>query len=155
MREFGQLESAIMDVIWAGNRPYAVREVRERRPGLLEGVIEAPPGGDEAQLARDRRAPKIHVGEEDPRVGSLGERAREIDRGRRLAVADAGARDADDLQLGVPAQRLHDMAEHAVVLGLERGKLQETHEVLVHGTVASGCPREHPDELLVAAGEVI
>jgi predicted transcriptional regulator len=29
MREFGQLESAIMDVIWAGNRPYAVREVRE------------------------------------------------------------------------------------------------------------------------------
>ncbi len=30
MREFGQLESAIMDVIWAGNRPYAVREVRER-----------------------------------------------------------------------------------------------------------------------------
>ena len=30
MREFGQLESAIMDVIWAGDRPYAVREVRER-----------------------------------------------------------------------------------------------------------------------------
>ena len=30
MREFGQLESAIMDVIWAGSRPYAVREVRER-----------------------------------------------------------------------------------------------------------------------------
>ena len=30
MREFGQLESAIMDVVWAGDRPYAVREVRER-----------------------------------------------------------------------------------------------------------------------------
>jgi predicted transcriptional regulator len=30
VREFGQLESAIMDVIWAANRPYAVREVRER-----------------------------------------------------------------------------------------------------------------------------
>jgi predicted transcriptional regulator len=30
MREFGQLESAIMDVIWAGTRPYSVREVRER-----------------------------------------------------------------------------------------------------------------------------
>jgi predicted transcriptional regulator len=30
VREFGQLESAIMDVIWAGNRPYAVREVREQ-----------------------------------------------------------------------------------------------------------------------------
>jgi predicted transcriptional regulator len=30
VREFGQLESAIMEVIWAGNRPYAVREVRER-----------------------------------------------------------------------------------------------------------------------------
>lgn len=30
MREFGQLESAIMDVIWAGNRPQAVRDVRER-----------------------------------------------------------------------------------------------------------------------------
>ena len=30
MREFGQLEGAIMDVIWSGNRPYSVREVRER-----------------------------------------------------------------------------------------------------------------------------
>jgi predicted transcriptional regulator len=30
MREFGQLESAIMDVIWVGTRPYSVREVRER-----------------------------------------------------------------------------------------------------------------------------
>jgi predicted transcriptional regulator len=30
VREFGQLESAIMDVVWAGDRPYAVREVRER-----------------------------------------------------------------------------------------------------------------------------
>jgi predicted transcriptional regulator len=30
MREFGQLEGAIMDVIWAGTRPYSVREVRER-----------------------------------------------------------------------------------------------------------------------------
>jgi predicted transcriptional regulator len=30
MREFGQLEGAIMDVIWSGNRPYSVRDVRER-----------------------------------------------------------------------------------------------------------------------------
>lgn len=30
MREFGRLERAIMDVIWAGNGPYAVRDVRER-----------------------------------------------------------------------------------------------------------------------------
>jgi len=30
MREFGELESAIMDVVWAGDRPYLVREVRER-----------------------------------------------------------------------------------------------------------------------------
>ncbi len=30
MREFGELEMAIMDVMWAGNGPYAVREVRER-----------------------------------------------------------------------------------------------------------------------------
>ncbi len=30
MPEFGQLESAIMDVIWAGDRPQSVREVRER-----------------------------------------------------------------------------------------------------------------------------
>lgn len=30
MREFGQLESAIMDVVWAGSRPHGVREVRER-----------------------------------------------------------------------------------------------------------------------------
>ena len=30
MREFGQLERAIMDVVWAGERPYLVREVRER-----------------------------------------------------------------------------------------------------------------------------
>ncbi|HEX4062013.1 MAG TPA: BlaI/MecI/CopY family transcriptional regulator [Streptosporangiaceae bacterium] len=30
MREFGELESAIMDVMWDAERPYAVREVRER-----------------------------------------------------------------------------------------------------------------------------
>ena len=30
MREFGELESAIMDVVWAGDRAYPVREVRER-----------------------------------------------------------------------------------------------------------------------------
>ena len=30
MREFGELESAIMDVVWASERPYLVREVRER-----------------------------------------------------------------------------------------------------------------------------
>lgn len=30
VREFGELESAIMDVMWAADRPCAVREVRER-----------------------------------------------------------------------------------------------------------------------------
>lgn len=30
MREFGQLESAIMEVMWADSRPCPVREVRER-----------------------------------------------------------------------------------------------------------------------------
>jgi predicted transcriptional regulator len=30
VREFGDLESAIMDVMWAADRPFAVREVRER-----------------------------------------------------------------------------------------------------------------------------
>jgi predicted transcriptional regulator len=30
VREFGELESAIMDVVWAGDRAYMVREVRER-----------------------------------------------------------------------------------------------------------------------------
>ena len=29
MREFGELEKAIMDVMWAGDQPYVVREVRE------------------------------------------------------------------------------------------------------------------------------
>jgi len=30
VREFGELESAIMDVVWADDRGYLVREVRER-----------------------------------------------------------------------------------------------------------------------------
>ena len=30
MREFGDLEMAIMQVMWAGDRRYVVREVRER-----------------------------------------------------------------------------------------------------------------------------
>ena len=30
LREFGELESVIMDVMWAADRPYLVREVRER-----------------------------------------------------------------------------------------------------------------------------
>ena len=30
MREFGELETAIMEVMWAADRPYVVRQVRER-----------------------------------------------------------------------------------------------------------------------------
>src|SRR5215831_10218301 len=30
VREFGELETAIMDVMWNGDGPYVVREVRER-----------------------------------------------------------------------------------------------------------------------------
>jgi predicted transcriptional regulator len=30
VREFGDLESAIMDVMWTADRPFAVRDVRER-----------------------------------------------------------------------------------------------------------------------------
>jgi len=30
VREFGELETAIMDVVWAADRAYLVREVRER-----------------------------------------------------------------------------------------------------------------------------
>jgi predicted transcriptional regulator len=30
MREFGELETAIMDVLWSAERPYLVREVKER-----------------------------------------------------------------------------------------------------------------------------
>jgi predicted transcriptional regulator len=30
LREFGQLEKAIMDVVWSSDRPQRVREVRER-----------------------------------------------------------------------------------------------------------------------------
>src|SRR5215469_14421266 len=30
VREFGELETAIMDVMWAAQSPYVVREVRER-----------------------------------------------------------------------------------------------------------------------------
>jgi predicted transcriptional regulator len=30
LREFGDLEMAIMEVMWSGDRPYVVREVRER-----------------------------------------------------------------------------------------------------------------------------
>ena len=30
VREFGQLESAVMDVVWAQDRPCAVREVRDQ-----------------------------------------------------------------------------------------------------------------------------
>jgi predicted transcriptional regulator len=30
VREFGELETAIMDVMWAGDQAYVVREVRER-----------------------------------------------------------------------------------------------------------------------------
>ena len=30
MREFGDLESAIMDVMWVADRPFAVRDVREQ-----------------------------------------------------------------------------------------------------------------------------
>ena len=39
MRQFGDLEMPIMEVMWSGDRPYVVREVRERmqygRPGRV------------------------------------------------------------------------------------------------------------------------
>ena len=65
MREFGQLEMAIMDVMWAAETPCVVREVRERlrydrpvayttvmtvmdilhRKGVLSAPSAAAPGG--------------------------------------------------------------------------------------------------------------
>src|SRR5207245_2812379 len=58
-----------------------------------ERVGQGGPALAEREIARDRRAPKIHVHQEHAGLLGLRQRAGQIDGGHALAVADAGARD--------------------------------------------------------------
>src|SRR5438094_641077 len=87
------------------------------------GRAQPKPGGHGAP-------PKVDVDQQHPRRRVLGERAREIDRGRRLAVADRRAAHGDDVEPPVLAL-LDDMTKHPVLLGFEGAGLQEADQVLV------------------------
>src|SRR5205807_5965555 len=64
------------------------------------------------------------------RVRSLGHDPSQVDRGRRLPVAWYRAGDADHLLGGVrPLQRV---AERPVLVGFERGGVDEAHQMLIH-----------------------
>ena len=78
---------------------------------------------------RHRRPTNVDVHQQHAGVHGLRERPREVAGSRGLAVSDSRARDRDDLEAGALAQRLHDVAKHTVLLGLERRGIEEGHEV--------------------------
>src|SRR5438094_3369334 len=104
------------------------REVQSRGQDRVDqpvglGRAQPKPGGHGAPS-------KVDVDQQHPRRRVLGERAREIDRGRRLAVADRRAAHGDDVEPPVLAL-LDDMTKHPVLLGFEGAGLQEADQVLV------------------------
>src|SRR3989454_62561 len=102
--------------------------VPEREPRIQERVYEGALRAGEPEPTRHRGSPKVDVHQQDASARRLRERPREVDGGRGLAVADPRARDRYDLELGALAQRLHDVAENAVLLGLEGRGIEEAHE---------------------------
>jgi hypothetical protein len=99
-----------------------------------------PEGGDQvravapvkAEQIGDAGMTEIRVHQQHPRVRGLGQRAREVDRRRGLAITDGRAGHGDDLEARALVHLLDLVAEGAILLGLERSGSEQAHEVLVH-----------------------
>jgi len=85
-----------------------------------------------AEQIGDAGMTEIRVHQQYPRVRGLGQRAREVDRCRGLAIADGRAGHGDDLEARALVHLLDLVAEGAILLGLERSGSEKAHEVLVH-----------------------
>ena len=103
----------------------------ERQPRVQDGVHE--PRGRmlvEPEMRGHVRAAQIRVDDEHARVDGLGERARQVDGRRRLAVGGVRARDRDDREIGRPVELFDHVAERPILLGFERRRGEEAHQVL-------------------------
>jgi hypothetical protein len=79
-------------------------------------------------LRADRRPPQIGVDQQDAGIGFARQRARQVDRGERLAVAGAGTRDGNDLERPLLAQLLELEAKPLIALGGKRVRRRQRHE---------------------------
>src|SRR5215472_10960521 len=131
------------ELVWA-RRNFAGADYRqiERRPRLRDllkpqGRIQnrareiGPRHRRQREDAIDSRLPEIGVDQQDASVAGLGESTREIDGGDGLAIAGARARHGDHLEIGRPPELLDDVTERSVLLGFERRRGQETHQMLI------------------------
>src|SRR5204862_1296106 len=83
------------------------------------------------ELFADRWTAKVSINQEHPGSGGLCARAREIDGGGRLAVTDRRAGDSDDRETGAGVKLFDHVSEGSILLGLERRRRDEAHEVPV------------------------
>ena len=61
----------------------------------------------------------------------LGERARKIDGGRRLAIRRRRAGDREDLQFGRLVELFDQVAKRPILFGFERGRREQAHQMLL------------------------
>ena len=104
----------------------------EREVRVQDRLDEAGPHVDvEPQPPGQRALSEIGIDQQHTGIGGLGQGAREIDRGRGLAVRHARARDRHDHEIGRFVELLDPVPERPVLLGLERGRREHAHEMLV------------------------
>jgi hypothetical protein len=85
----------------------------------------------QTQIPRHRGLPEVGVHDQHARLRCLSDRAREIDRGQGLAVAGPRAGHGHDREIGGLVQVLHAELQRPILLGSERGRRQETHQVRI------------------------
>ncbi len=105
----------------------------EAERGLEDRVHQArqraAAGGAQSERAGDARPAQVRVDQEHPRAGALSQRAGQIDGRDGLAVPDRGARHRDAGRAVHRPARLDQVAKRAILLGLEAGGRQQTHQV--------------------------
>ena len=71
----------------------------------------------QSKVFRDFWPAQVGIDDQDARVDTLSERARQVESGDGLAIAGACARDGQDSKAGFPAEKFHIMAERTILVG--------------------------------------
>jgi hypothetical protein len=98
-------------------------EDRAHEPGRFT-IVECQAGGNGWST-------EIAVDEKNPRIGSLGERSREVDGSCRFPVADRRAQDGDDGEIGRPVELFHTVPKNQILFRFERARGKETDQMFV------------------------
>src|SRR5262249_6857464 len=101
----------------------------------------------QTEPTRHRGLPEIGVDDQHTRLGGLRERARQVDRRQRLAVARPRARHGYDREVRGLVQMLDPELERPVLLGPERGRRQQADQMPVY--VGNGGERGRADRRLL------